>query len=121
MLFIAGFFLEFIQELPSGANIGGGPLESLARLIKNDTATAELDPNPVVRVLQGGDAAYRWLLRRVMNVIPDVDRYGLSDYVAQGFSIGPDLLLINLITLSAYVLPWFVAAYYLMKAREIAA
>jgi hypothetical protein len=121
MLFIGGFFLEFIQELARGANIGGGPLESLARLIKNDTATAELDPNPVVRVLQGGDAAYRWLLRRVMNVIPDVDRYGLSDYVAQGFSIGPDFLLINLITLTAYVLPWFVAAYYLMKAREIAA
>ncbi|HEX3149856.1 MAG TPA: ABC transporter permease subunit [Gemmataceae bacterium] len=121
MLFIAGFFLDFIQELASGTNVGGGPLESLARLIKNDTATAELDPNPVVRVLQGGDAAYRWLLRRVMNVIPDVDRYGLSDYVAQGFSIGPDFLLINFITLAAYTLPWFVAAYYLMKAREIAA
>ena len=64
---------------------------------------------------------YKWLLRRVMNVIPDVDRYGLTDYVAQGFSIGPGFLLLNLLTLAAYVLPWMVAAYYLMKAREIAA
>ena len=120
-LFIGGFFLDFIQELARGMNIGGGPLESLARLIKNNTATVELDPTPTVRALQMFDGAYRWLLRRVMNVIPDVDRYGLTDYVAQGFSIGPDFLLLNLITLVGYVLPWLVAAYYLMKAREIAA
>ena len=30
-------------------------------------------------------------------------------------------LLINLITLVGYVLPWLVVSYYLMKAREIAA
>ncbi len=81
----------------------------------------DLDPTPTVRALQMFDGVYRWLLRRVMNVIPDVDRFGMSDYVAQGFSIGPDFLLINLITLIGYVLPWLVASYYLMKAREIAA
>ena len=32
-----------------------------------------------------------------------------------------DFLLINLLTLVGYILPWLVAAYYLMKAREIAA
>jgi ABC-type transport system involved in multi-copper enzyme maturation permease subunit len=120
-LFIGGFFLEFINELARGGNVGGGPLESLARLIKNSTATVDLDPTPTVRALQAFDWVYRWLLRRVMNIIPDVDRYGLTDYVAQGFSIDPGFLLINLLTLVAYVLPWLVAAYYLMKAREIAA
>jgi ABC-type transport system involved in multi-copper enzyme maturation permease subunit len=120
-LFIGGFFLDFIEEMARGANIGGGPLESLARLIKNSTATVELDPTPTVRVLQMFDNVWRWGFRRVLNVIPDVDRYGLTDYVAQGFSIGPGFLLLNLITLIAYVLPWMVAAYYLMKAREIAA
>src|SRR5262245_18242056 len=120
-VFVGGFFLDFITELARGMNIGGGPLESLARLIKNQTATVELDPSPTVKTIQVFDTAYRWLLRRVMNVIPDVDRFGLTDYVAQGFSIGPGFLLLNLITLVAYVLPWLVAAYYLMKAREIAA
>jgi ABC-type transport system involved in multi-copper enzyme maturation permease subunit len=120
-VFIGGFFLEFITELARGLNVGGGPLESLARLVKNSTATVDLDPTPTVRALQNLDGIYRWLLRRVMNVIPDVDRYGMTDYVAQGFSIAPDFLLINLITLVGYVLPWLVASYYLMKAREIAA
>lgn len=120
-LFISGFFLDFIHELAAGMNTGGGPLESLARLVNNATPTAELDATPSVKAIQLGDAVYRWMLRRVMNIIPDVDRYGFSEYVSEGFSIGPDFLLINLVTLTAYVLPWLVASYYLMKAREIAA
>lgn len=120
-LFVLGFFLEFIREFASGANIGGGPLESLARLIKNSNATADLDITPTVRALQMFDGVSRWIWRRVTTVIPDVDRYGLTDYVAQGFSIGPEFLLMNFLTLVAYVLPWLVAAYYLMKVREIAA
>jgi ABC-type transport system involved in multi-copper enzyme maturation permease subunit len=119
-LFIGGFFLEFLGELAKGMNIGGGPLESLARLIKNSTATVDLDPTPTVKALQMFDGVWRWLFRRVFNVIPDVDQYGMTDYVAQGFSIGPDILLINLLLVVGYVLPWMVAAYYLMKAREIA-
>lgn len=119
-LFIGGFFLDFLDELRKGLNVGGGPLESLARLIKNNTATSELDPTPTVKALQTFDGAWRWMFRRVFNVIPDVDQYGMTDYVAQGFSIGPDFLLINLLLVVGYVLPWMVAAYYLMKAREIA-
>jgi len=120
-LFILGFFLDFIREFASGANIGGGPLESLARLIKHSNATTDLDATPTVRALQMFDGVSRWIWRRVTTVIPDVDRYGLTEYVAQGFSIGPEFLLMNLLTLVAYVLPWLVAAYYLMKVREIAA
>jgi hypothetical protein len=120
-LFIAGFFREFILDLAGGTNTGGGPLESLARLVTNSTPTADLDPTAGIKAIQGVDAAFRWGLRRVMNVIPDVDRYGLSEYVAEGFSISPEFMLINLITLVAYVLPWLAAAYYLMRAREIAA
>ncbi len=121
LLFIGGFFKETFFEVASGKNVGGGPLEALARLIKNSNATADLDPTPGIKALQLGDSVFQWGLRRVMNVFPNVDQYGFSDYVAQGFSIGPDFLLLNLITLVAYVLPWLVAGYYLMRAREIAA
>jgi hypothetical protein len=120
-LFVGGFFLDFIYELARGANIGGGPLEAAARLLKNSTATTELDPSPAVKTLQFFDDIYKWLLRRMTNVIPDVDRFGLSDYVAQGFDIGLGFILWNILCIIAYVLPWLVAAYYLMKAREIAA
>ncbi|HVK09187.1 MAG TPA: hypothetical protein VM597_10460 [Gemmataceae bacterium] len=120
-LFIGGFFLEFIQDVSRKMNIGGGPLESLTRLINNSVATAELDQTPTIRTLQMFDGLFRWVLRRVMNVIPNVDQYGMSEYVSEGFSIGPGFLLVNLLMLLAYLLPWLVAAYYLMKAREVAA
>jgi hypothetical protein len=120
-LFIAGFFRDFVQELAFGNNAGGGPLESIVRLVNNTTPTGELDQTATVKAVQMGDTVFRWGIRRFMNVIPDVDRYGFTEFVAEGFSIGPGYLLLNLITLSAYVLPWLVAAYYLMRAREIAA
>ncbi|WP_020475352.1 ABC transporter permease [Zavarzinella formosa] len=120
-LFIGGFFLEFIQELALNLNVGGGPFESLTRLINKSVAAAELDPTPTIRAVKMLDGGYRWVLRRVMNVIPNVDSYGLSEYVAQGFNIGPEFLLVNFVLLLGYILPWLVAAYYLMKAREIAA
>jgi ABC-type transport system involved in multi-copper enzyme maturation permease subunit len=121
LLFVGGFFKETILEIASGKNVGGGPLEGLARLIKNSNATADLDPTPGIKALQLGDTVFQWGVRRLMNVFPNVDQYGFSDYVAQGFSIGPDFLLMNFLTLVAYVLPWLVAGYYLMKAREVAA
>lgn len=122
LVFVTGFFRAFILEVALGGNVGGGPLESFARLLNSSaTPTMDLDPTPTVRTLQAFDAGYRWLFRRVMNVIPDVDRYGLTEYVAQGFSIGPDVLLIHFATVVGYVLPWLVGAYYLMRAREIAA
>jgi hypothetical protein len=121
LLFVCGFFKEFIIDLAFGRNLGGGPMESLARLAKGSQPTAELDPSSTVKTLQAVDSGYRWVWRRVFSIVPDVEHYGVSDYVAQGFNIGPDLMLVNLVLLAGYVLPWLVAAYYLMKVREIAA
>ena len=120
-LYLCGYFIEFINELGNGTNVGGGPMESFARLVKNNVAAAEMDATPTIRALQAFDGLFRWVIRRVLNVIPDVERYGLTDYVAQGFNIAPDFLLLNFLMMMGYVLPWMVAAYYLMKAREIAA
>lgn len=120
-LFLSGFFLQFIRELSLGMNVGGGPLESLARLVKGSVAAAELDATPTVKVLQSFDGLFRWIVRRVLNIIPDVERYGFTEYVSQGFNISGDFLLINFVMLIGYVLPWLVMSYYLMKAREVAA
>lgn len=121
LIFLLGFFLDFIATIVTGRNEGGGPLESLLRLVRNEVTAKELDKTTAVSAVLAGDSIYRWTLRRVYNVIPDVNRYGWSEYVAQGFSIPGDMILINCLSAAAYTLPWLVAAYYLMKAREIAA
>ena len=73
-------------------------------------------------MVTGVDEVYRWWLRRFLNLIPDVTRYDLHQYVANGFDISWSqvLFLDNLLPLLGYLLPWAILAFYLMKYREIA-
>jgi hypothetical protein len=61
-------------------------------------------------------------MRRVLNLIPDVNRFDLHPYVANGFDVPVLNVLVidNLIPLVGYLLPWAILAYYMMKYREIA-
>lgn len=120
-LFLAGYFQSFLRELASGLNVGGGPFESFTRLVKGQTSAGELDKTPTVQAALLGDDVFRWLLRRILNIIPDTERFTWSEYLKQGFNIPGDFMLLNLLFLAAYMLPWFVLAYYLMRSREIAA
>lgn len=120
-LFIMGFFQDFLQSLAYGQNVGGGPLESFARLVRGDVAAAQIDKTPLVTVYLYMDEGFRWIMRRLLNVIPDVDRFDWTKYVAEGFSIRPELIVMNTLFMVAYLLPWFLVGYYLLKTREVAA
>ena len=121
VLFLGGYFQEFLQSLADGTNVGGGPLESLTRLVKGSVVAAELDKTPSVQAALFGDDLFRWLLRRLLDVIPDPERFTWSKYLAQGFNIPIDFMLLNVLFLAAYLAPWMLMAYYLMRSREIAA
>jgi hypothetical protein len=73
-----------------------------------------------VQTARAFDAVYRWVLRRLMNVIPDLDRFDLSHYVSEGFDISGGDLFMCLMLLLGILLPWTVLAYYLIKSREVA-
>jgi hypothetical protein len=123
LLCIGGLFLPFIKSLAEGRNWEGGPLESLYRLANRQVASAPLDKqSATIDVIMRGDALYRWWLRFIMSVIPDVAQYYPKDYVANGFDItwGTLLLLNFVLPLAGYLVPWFILAYYLIKSREIA-
>ena len=120
-LFLLGLIQEFIESLARGQNIGGGPFESVTRLVRGDNPTLTYDnPTPTQQAIAATDQGFRWLLRRFLDVIPDIDRYSWTNYVSEGFSISPEFVVVNLIVLAGYLLPWFVVSYYLMKSREIA-
>jgi hypothetical protein len=121
VLFLAGYFQEFLHTLAVGTNIGGGPFESFNRLVKGVTTAAELDKTPAVQVSLFADRVFRWGMRRAFNVLPDTDRFTWSNYLEQGFNIGFDFIGLNLLFLAGYLLPWAVMAYYLMRSREVAA
>jgi hypothetical protein len=80
------------------------------------------DGTPLAGFISRIDDFYRWWLQMVLNIIPDVNRFDLINYVANGFDItwGQVLFLDNFVYLVGYLLPWIVLSYYLMKFREIA-
>lgn len=120
-LFIAGLFKDFLQSLVEGTNVGGGPSEALIKLVTGDVPNSQLSDSALNKTAQYIDVGFRWGLNRIFNIIPDVSRYDWSEFVEQGFSIRPEFLIMNCLFLAGYLLPWAVAAYYLMRSREIAA
>jgi hypothetical protein len=121
-LLVAGIFVLDIQALAHNREVGGGPIEATMRLINRTPNAAPLDDTPVKSVVTGFDEIYRWWLRRFLNMVPDVTRYDLHQYVANGFDISWSrvLFLDNVLPLIGYLLPWAILAFYLMKYREIA-
>lgn len=121
-LFIAGFFTPSIAQMANNQSLGGGPAEAFSRIISKTNMIVPLDENPTTAVIHGVDEGFRWLLRRVLTLIPDASRYDLHPYVANGFDISVSKILFadNFIPLLGYLIPWFVLAFYLINYREIA-
>ncbi len=119
-LFGAGLFKDFVQRLAE--NKEEGPFAAAVRILHSSAVADPLDDSPTGNLLKGSDEFYRWLLQRFLNLIPNVNRYDLHQYVANGFDIpwGQVLLVDNFIPLAGYLIPCAVLAFYLMNFREIA-
>jgi ABC-type transport system involved in multi-copper enzyme maturation permease subunit len=123
ILYVLGFFPEFINEVAKHRNVGGGPLESMMRLVKRpggEPIAGQLDNTTTATVATGLDKVFSWSLDRFLNLIPDLANYTFTDYVAEGMSISLGQMTMSLLVLVGYLLPWAVLAYYLLKWREVA-
>ena len=120
-VFIVGFFTDHLNDLANNRNIGGGPFQSMSQLVKAEQPTAQLSDSASTRALLFGDKSWSWVIRRVQNMIPDVDSFSWSHFVSEGFNVNTEYLVVNLLVTVGYLLPWAIFAYYLMKSREVAA
>jgi hypothetical protein len=103
-----------------GKNLGGGPLEATLRLAGRNPGTAPLETTTAVGVAQRLDEGFRWVIGGVLKIIPDVERFDLTNYVSEGFNINGVQMFLHFLLLAGYLLPWAVLAYYLMRWREVA-
>ena len=120
-LYLTGLLVDFVRNIAEGRNAGGGPVESLTRLVNKLPPAAQLSESASGTV-NLFDAAYLGFLQQVLKLIPEVNRYNLTDYLANGFDIswGQVLLLDNFLPLLGYLVPWAILSYYLMNSREVA-
>ena len=143
MLYVGGLFRDFIYSVVIGRNVGGGPLQSFFAVVGRQAGvgvmeqpphlvyespwvglfqhdTSHLEQNTSRFIFGAFDPIFRWVMGRVFDLIPDVDRFDLTLFVSEGFDVSFGQLFVTLLMLIGYLFPWAVLAYYLLKWREIA-
>jgi len=124
---LIGQFREFIgrlfaSQVTGDATIapGGGPIESLYRIVTQTSITLELDPTPAVQVMKLADTVLLAPMRVAAGLFPSLSTLGTSDFVAGGFDIPADLLAAHAAETLAYVLAFCIAGALCLRAREVA-
>jgi hypothetical protein len=120
ILYMGGLVQEFIQQVATGQNPGGGPVESLFRLVRRENMAAPLEQTTANQIATSSDVFFRWVIRRLLDIIPDVERLDFTVFVAEGFDISGTQLILNALILFGYLTPWAILAYFLLRWREIA-
>ena len=102
-------------------NIVIGPFESAIRIIDHQNMQNVLAATPSVLAAKTADAIVMPVMSRLVFLIPNFGALDVTNTVAEGFAVTwtqiRDLLLIGL----GYTLPFTIAAYFVLKNREVAA
>lgn len=102
-------------------NPGGGPAEAIYRMFRGAAMVGELEQSTTTDVIKKIDASFQVVFDGLLQVLPHVGQYERTMFVAEGFDIPWADLAANGVLLLVYVLPFLVAGYYLINAREVAA
>ncbi len=124
---LLGFSAEQIYDtrhyIDEGISMGGGPIESLVRLLKQDAMTTELDVEGLAsKVIKTADAGIVYSLDAVATALPNLPKMvGTAEYAASGFDIFGALLARHATATLGYCILAFLISYFFLKSREIAA
>ena len=124
---MVGQFREFIQRLfesqvtgDSSIVPGGGPIESLYRIVTQESITVELAPSSAVQIMKTVDTFLLAPMRLLAGIFPSLSSLGTSDFVAGGFDIPFDLVAEHGMETLGYLLAFFIAGAFCLRAREVA-
>jgi ABC-type transport system involved in multi-copper enzyme maturation permease subunit len=120
-LFVAGFFSSYIAEMSTGKSSTGGPFMSLNQLLQAKQPTSVIEGTATDQAALFGDKGFAWVVRRFINLIPDVNAFSWTQFVSEGFNVSNEYLIMNVLTLLGYLIPWFLLGFYLIRSREVAA
>ncbi|MBX6311829.1 MAG: hypothetical protein IRY99_02745 [Isosphaeraceae bacterium] len=120
--FVAGqVAFTFLQQIALQSLQGGGPFESLIRLLSHDNLQTELAPTASVIAAKTFDSLIMPVLSRLVYVVPNFSALDFSNTVADGFAVTWAQAANGLLLGLAYALPFTIAGYLILKNREVAA
>jgi len=121
-ILVIGCFTEDIYDLANGITQGGGPFESLVRIVKQQNMVIEMEEGLTKTVVQSIDAAMLFLMKGLAGLLPDFSKFdeAFVNHLAKGFDISPDTVGVWGLRGLAYLCVAFVVGYFFLKTREVA-
>lgn len=123
---ILGFFRQLFVNIATGVQAdgqkfyGGGPVESLYRLVTQKNVMTDLPEGLGTTIIQGVDAVLQQLMVSVAQVLPDFRTFDATRFAADGYNMPLDLLLQHLTICLGYVIGLTILGYFLLRTREVA-
>jgi len=124
---LLGFSAEQIYDtrhfIDSNIERGGGPVESVIRLLKQDAMTTQLDvDSTAASVIKTVDAGIIYSLDAIATALPNLPKMvATAEYAASGFDVFGALLARHAVATFGYCFLAFIISYFFLKSREIAA
>ncbi len=117
---VLGFCSTFVSGLVTGVIQGGGPVESAIRVVKQSNQTSPMEEGLVRDVVQAIDKVMLFPMEGACNLVPDFRRLSNSAFVAYGFDIAQDTVLVQLFLTAGYLLALVILGTFILKTREVA-
>ncbi len=118
--FLMGFVMQG-HEL-DGIAYGGGPIESIIRMARQQNVMVDLDVIPMLtQIVKMMDVGLMSIMYAVASGLPDLSWYNNATFVAQGFNVDSALLTQQCLTTLAFCMVLTLTGYFCLKTREIAA
>jgi len=120
--FVAGqLAFAFLVDFSRQAILGGGPFESLIRLLTHDNQMSDLTPTAGVVLAKTLDSLAMPLMSMLVYIVPNFQALDVSNMVSDGYAVSWRMMGLNTLLALAYALPFSFAGYLILKNREVAA
>ena len=120
--FVAGqLAFAFLVDLSRQAIMGGGPFESLIRIVSHDNQMSELTPTAPVVLAKTLDSLAMPVMSMFVYLVPNFQALDVSNLVADGFMVSWPVMISNTLLAVGYALPFSFAGYLILRKREVAA
>ena len=87
---------------------------------KQQNVTTKLEPSLTTDVVQTIDKVFMTFMTALTGLLPDFNNFSNEGYLAHGFDIPPDLVLVQVCTALGYLVAVLAIGYVFLKTREVA-
>ena len=120
--FVAGqLAFAFLVDFSRQAILGGGPFESLIRLLTHDNQMSDITPTAGVVLAKTLDSLVMPFMSMLVYIVPNFQALDVSNMVADGYAVSWRTMGLNTLLALAYALPFSFAGFLILKNREVAA